>query len=329
MRRREFIALAGGASVAWPLSARAQQSTTRVYRVGSLATPSREQDLDYIRAFEEGLRSLGYRIGENVLIEYRFADGELERLPALAAELVRIGVDVMVTSANASTVAAMKATTTIPIVMALGVDPIGAGLVASLARPGGNVTGLAVDTGSEIFGKRFELLKEILPDLSRVGILWNPDFAPNRTRMTSMGETARALGLTPIPVEARGLNELEPAFATMVRERAHAFVMLGDGVLLHYRGQIGSVALKDRLPAASALRQDAEAGLLLAYEADFSDLYRQAAGCVDRIFKGGKPADQPIQQPTKFQLVVNIRTAKALGLEIPATLLARADEVIE
>ena len=329
MRRREFIALAGGASVAWPLSARAQQSTTRVYRVGSLATPSREQDLDYIRAFEEGLRSLGYRIGENVLIEYRFADGELERLPTLAAELVRIGVDVMVTSANASTVAAMKATTTIPIVMALGVDPIGAGLVASLARPGGNVTGLAVDTGSEIFGKRFELLKEILPDLSRVGILWNPDFAPNRTGMTSMGETARALGLTPIPVEARGLNELEPAFATMVRERAQAFVMLGDGVLLHYRGQIGSVALKDRLPAASALRQDAEAGLLLAYGADFSDLYRQAAGCVDRIFKGGKPADQPIQQPTKFQLVVNIRTAKALGLEIPATLLARADEVIE
>jgi ABC-type uncharacterized transport system substrate-binding protein len=329
MRRREFIAVAGGASLAWPLSARAQRSPARVYRVGSLATPSREQDLDYIRAFEEGLRSLGYRIGENVLIEYRFADGELERLPALAAELVRIGVDVMVTSANARTVAAMKATTTIPIVMALGVDPIGAGLVASLARPGGNVTGLAVDTGSEIFGKRFELLKEILPDLSRVGILWNPDFAPNRTRMTSMGETARALGLTPIPVEARGLNELEPAFATMVRERAHAFVMLGDGVLLHYRGQIGSVALKDRLPAASALRQDAEAGLLLAYEADFSDLYRQAAGCVDRIFKGGKPADQPIQQPTKFQLVVNIRTAKALGLEIPATLLARADEVIE
>jgi len=223
----------------------------------------------------------------------------------------------------------MKATTTIPIVMALGVDPVGARLVASLARPGGNVTGLAVDAGSEIFGKRFELLKEIVPNLSRVGILWNPDFAPNRTRMTSMGETARALGLTPIPVEARGLNELEQAFATMVRERALAFVILGDGVLLHHRGQIGIMALKNRLPAASALREDTEAGLLLAYGADFSDLYRQAAGFVDKIFKGAKPADLPIQQPTKFQLVVNIRTAKALGLEIPATLLARADLVIE
>jgi putative tryptophan/tyrosine transport system substrate-binding protein len=329
VRRRELVTLIGGAVAVWPLLARAQQSTVRVYRVGSLAVASREQNLDYIKALEEGLRSLGYRVGENVVIEYRFANGELERLPTLAAELVRLGVDVMVTASNANTVAAMKATTTIPIVMANGVDPVAAGLVASLARPGGNVTGLAVDAGSEIFGKRFELLKEILPDLSRVGILWNPDFAPNRTRLTSMGETARALGLTPIPVEARGLNELEHAFATMVRARAQAFVMLGDGVLFHYRGQIGIMALNNRLPAASALRQDAEAGLLLAYGADFSDLYRQAAGFVDRIFKGAKPAGLPIQRPTKFQLVVNLRTAKALGLEIPATLLARADEAIE
>jgi putative tryptophan/tyrosine transport system substrate-binding protein len=329
MRRREFIALAGGASVAWSLSARAQQLTARVYRVGGLAIASREQELHYMRAFEEGLRSLGYRIGENVVIEWRFAEGKLEQLPSLAGELVQLGVDVMVTASNANTVAAMRATTTIPIVMALGIDPIGAGLVASLRRPGGNVTGLAVDTGSEIFGKRFELLKEIFPELLRVGILWNPDFGPNRTRMTSMGETARTLGLTPIPIEARGLNELEHAFATMVRERAQAFVMLGDGVLLQYRGQIGSMALKNRLPAASALREDAEAGLLLAYGADFSDQYRKAAGLVDKIFKGAKPADLPIQQPTKFLLVVNIRTAKALGLEMPATLLARADEVIE
>jgi putative ABC transport system substrate-binding protein len=329
MRRREFIALAGGASVAWPLAVWAQQSTARSYRVGYLSIPSREQTLHYIKAFEEGLRSHGYRIGENVVIEYRFADAQLERLPTLAAELVRLGVDVMITSTNPNTVAAMKATTTIPIVMTLGVDPVGAGLVASLARPGGNVTGLAVDTGSEIFGKRFELLKEILPNLSRVSILWNPDVAPNRTRMTSMGETARAMGLTPIPVEARRPNELEHAFAIMVRERAQAFVMLGDSLLFHYRGKIGTMALKNRLLAASALREDAEAGLLLAYGAEFSDLYRQAAGFVDKIFKGAKPADLPIQQPTKFQLVINLRTAKALGLEIPATLLARADEVIE
>jgi putative ABC transport system substrate-binding protein len=327
MRRREFITLAGGA-VAWPLHVRAQQSA-RVYRVGSLAVASREQEHNYTRAFEEGFRSLGYRIGENIVIEYRFADGKLERLPTLAAELVRLDVDVMVTASNANTVAAMKATTTIPIVMALGVDPIGAGIVSSLARPGGQVTGLAVDTGSEIFGKRFELLREILPNLSRVSILWNPDFAPNRTRMTSMGETARSLGLMPIPVEARGPNELEHAFATMVRERAQAFIMLGDGVLLQYRSQIGAMALKNRLPAASALKEDAEAGLLLAYGADFPDLYRQAAKFVDKIFKGAKPAELPIQQPTKFRLLLNLRTAKALSLEIPPTLLARADEVIE
>src|SRR5690349_9735843 len=177
MKRREFIAGIAGGALAWPLSARAQQPTARVYRVGSLAVSSREQSLDYVRAFEDGLRGLGYRPGENLVIEYRFAEGELGRLPALAAELVRLGVDVIVTASNANTVAAMKATQTIPIVMALGVDPVGANLVASLARPVGNVTGLAVDAGSEIFGKRFELLKEIVPTLSRVAILWNPDFA--------------------------------------------------------------------------------------------------------------------------------------------------------
>ena len=329
MRRRELVTLIGGAVAVWPLLARAQQSAVKVYRVGYLASLSQEQSLHFIKALEEGLRSLGYRVGENVVIEYRFADGERERLPTLAAELVRLGVDVMVTSVNVNTAAVMKATTTIPIVMVLGVDPVGAGLVASLARPGGNVTGLAVDTGNEIFGKRFELLKEILPNLSRVGILWNPNAVLNRTRITSMGELARTLGLTPIPVEARGPNELEQAFAMMVREGAQAFVMLGDPVLFQYRGQIGSMALKNRLPAASALREDAEAGLLLAYGADFPDLYRRAAGFADKIFKGAKPADLPIQQPTKFQLVVNLRMAKALGLEIPATLLARADEVIE
>jgi putative tryptophan/tyrosine transport system substrate-binding protein len=329
MKRREFIAGIAGGALAWPLSARAQQPTARVYRVGSLAVSSREQSLDYVRAFEDGLRGLGYRPGENLVIEYRFAEGELGRLPALAAELVRLGVDVIVTASNANTVAAMKATQTIPIVMALGVDPVGANLVASLARPVGNVTGLAVDAGSEIFGKRFELLKEIVPTLSRVAILWNPDFAPNRTRLTSMGQTARALGLTPIPVEARGPNELDHAFAMIATERAQALVMLGDGVLLQHRDQIGNLVLENRLPAASALREDVESGLLLAYGADFSDLYRQAAGFVDRIFKGAKPGDLPIQQPTKFQLIFNLRTAKALGLELPATLLARADEVIE
>jgi putative tryptophan/tyrosine transport system substrate-binding protein len=208
MKRREFILALSGTAATWPLSARAQQPAGRVYRVGYLGIASREQQLHLVKAFEEGLRNLGYRVGENVVIEYRFANGEMERLPALAADLVRLGVDIIVTGGNPQTVAAMKATTTIPIVMITGVDPVSAGLVASLARPGGNVTGLAVDAGGEILGKRFELLKETLPNLSRLGILFNPDVAFTRTRRTSMGETARALGLTLVPVEARGWRHL-------------------------------------------------------------------------------------------------------------------------
>jgi len=330
MQRREFITLFGGTAATWPLAVRAQQPAGRVYRVGFLTIPSREQALPFIKAFEEGLRSLGYRVGENVVIEYRFANGEMDRLPANAADVVRLGVDIIVaTGTNPNTVAAMKATTTIPIVMTSSVDPVSTGLVASLARPGGNVTGFAADTGSEILGKRFELLKETLPNLSRVGILWNPDFAPNQDRLTSIREAVPALGLTLVPVEARGLDALEQAFAAMVGERAQAFVVLGDGVLFNYRGQIAVMALKNQLPAASTLREDAEAGLLLAYGADFRDLYRRAAVFVDKIFKGAKPADLPVEQPTKFELVINLKTAKALGIIVPPTLLTRADEVIE
>jgi ABC-type uncharacterized transport system substrate-binding protein len=330
MKRREFITLLGGATVAWPLAAPAQQPAGRVYRVGYLSIGSREQTLDFIKAFEEGLRSLGYRVGENVIIEYRFADGEIERLPANAADVVKLGVDIIVaTGAIPNTVAAMKATTTIPIVMTTGLDPVSAGLVASLARPGGNVTGLAVDAGGEILGKRFELLKETLPNLSRLGILFNPDVALTRTRQTSIAETARALGLTLVPVEARGPDALEEAFAIMVRERAQAFVMQGDSVLFNSRGQIAEMALRNRLPAASIQRELAEAGFLLTYGADIRDLYRRSAVFVDKIFKGAKPADLPVEQPTKFELVINLKTAKALGVEVPTSLLQRADEVIE
>ena len=333
MKRREFIALLGGTAATpaflWPLAARAQQPAGRVYRVGYLAIASREQQLHLSKAFEEGLRSLGYRVGENVVIEYRFANGQLELLPALAADLVRLGVDVIVTGVNPNTVAAMKATTTIPIVMANSADPVGAGLVASLARPGGNVTGFSSDPGDEINGKRLELLKDTLPNLSRVGILWNSDFAPNRNRLTSMREAAQALGLTLVPAEARGPDALEQAFATMVRERAQVLVVLSDGVLFNFRGQIGVMALRDRLPAISAVREYAEAGLLLTYGPDLPDLFRRSAVFVDKIFKGAKPADLPVQQPTKFEFVVNLKTAKALGVEVPPSVLARADQVIE
>jgi putative ABC transport system substrate-binding protein len=328
MQRRAFITLLGAAA-ALPLAVRAQQPAGRVYRIGYLSINSREQALYAVKAFEDGLRSLGYRVGENVVIEHRFANNELERLPALAADLVRLGVDIIVTGFNPITVAAMKATTTIPIVMTSSVDPVGTGLVASLARPGGNVTGLAVDAGGEILGKRFELLKETLPNLSRLGILFNPDVAYNQSRQTSMAETARALGLTLVPVEARGLDALEQAFAIMVRERAQAFVVQGDSVLGNYRGQIAEMALRNRLPAASIQRADADAGFLLGYGADIPDLSRRSAAFVDRIFRGAKPADLPVEQPTKFELVINLKTAKALGIDVPPSVLARADEVIE
>jgi putative ABC transport system substrate-binding protein len=329
MQRRDFVTLLGGTAATWPLAALAQQTVGRVYRVGYLTLASREQSLPVVRVLDEGLRSLGYRVGENTVIEYRFADGEMERLPALAADLVRLGANIILTTFNPITAAAMKATTTIPIVMINSIDPIGTGLIASLARPGGNVTGFSGDTGSEIFGKRLELMKEILPYLSRVGTLFNPNVAVNRSRLASMGETARVVGLTLVPVEARGLDELEQAFAVMVKERAQALVVQGDSVLFNCRGQIAELALANVLPAVSVVKEFAEAGVLLTYGPDLQDQFRRSAAFVDKIFKGAKPADLPVEQPTKFELVINLKTAKALGIIVPPTLLARADEVIE
>jgi putative tryptophan/tyrosine transport system substrate-binding protein len=329
MRRRDFITLLGGTAATWPLAVRAQQAAGRVYRVGYFGITSRERSLHLMKAFEEGLRSRGYRVGENVVIEYRFANGQLERLPALAADLVRLGVDIIVSGNNVTTVAAMKVTTTIPIVMSNSAEPVSAGFVASLARPGGNVTGFSSEPGDEIYGKRLEFLKETVPNLSRVGILWNPDFAPNLERLKSTRESSQALGLTLVPAEARELDALEQAFATMLRERAQVLVVLSDGVLFNCRGRIGVTAVRNRLPAISAVREYAEAGLLLSYGIDLPDQYRRSAVFVDKIFNGAKPADLPVELPTKFELVINLKTAKALGLTIPPTLLARADEVIE
>ena len=328
MRRRKFLTLLGGAA-SLPLATHAQQPGGRVYRVGYLAIASREQQVHLSRAFEGGLRSLGYRIGENVVIEYRYANGQLERLPALATDLVRLGVDVIVSGNPANTAAAMNATGTIPIVMTNSSDPVDAGLIASLARPGGNVTGFSSDTGDEINGKRLELLKDALLNLTRVGILWNPDFARNQSRLTSMRQARDALGLTLVPAEARGLDALERAFEAMANERAQLLVLLSDGLMFNGRGQIALLAAKNRLPAISAVREYAEAGLLLTYGPDLADLFRRSAVFVDNIFKGAKPGDLPVEQPIKFELVVNLKTAKALGLTIVQSLLARADEVIE
>ncbi|WP_164939726.1 ABC transporter substrate-binding protein [Bradyrhizobium zhanjiangense] len=323
------MGLIGGAAATWPLGARAQQPARSVYRVGYLASASREQTLRNVGAFEAGLRSLGYRVGENVVIEYRFADGDMGRLPALATEVAGLGVDVIVSGTNATTVAAMKATRTIPIVMANSAEPVSAGLVASLARPGGNVTGFSSEPGDEINGKRLEFLKDILPNLSRVGILWNPDFAPNQDRLTSLREVAQALALTLVPVEARGPDILEQAFATMVGERAQVLLVLSDGVLFNHRGLIGVMAVRNRLPAISAVREYAEAGFLLSYGIDLPDQFRRSATFVDKIFRGAKPGDLPVERPTKYELVINLQTAKALGINMPPTVLTWADVVIE
>ncbi|MCK1719943.1 ABC transporter substrate-binding protein [Bradyrhizobium sp. 141] len=323
------MGLIGGAAATWPLGARAQQPARWVYRIGYLASASREQTLRNVRAFEAGLRSLGYRVGENVVIEYRFADGDIGRLAALATEVAGLGVDVIVSGTNATTVAAMKATRTIPIVMANCAEPVSAGLVASLARPGGNITGFSSEPGDEINGKRLEFLKDTLPNLSRVGILWNPDFAPNQDRLASLREAAKALGLTLVPAEARGSDILEQAFATMVSERAQVLVVLSDGVLFNHRGLIGVMAVRNRLPAISAVRDYAEAGFLLSYGTDLPDQFRRSATLVDKILKGTKPGDLPVERPTKYELVINLQTAKALGINMPPALLTRADVVIE
>jgi putative ABC transport system substrate-binding protein len=312
-----------------PLAAEAQQ-TGKVYRIGYLQTSTREEQLHLVKAFEDGLRDLGYRVGQNAVIEYRFAEARPERLPGLAADLVRLNVDVIVTGINSNTAAAKKATTTIPIVMANSVDPVGAGFVASLARPGGNVTGVTQDTGDEVFGKRLELLKEILPPRSRVwAVLWNPTFAPNQGRWKATTDAARKLGLTLLSAEMRGLGDLEPALASITKKRAGGLVVMSDGVLFTYRRQIGSIAVKYRLPAISTVSEYAEAGLLLTYGASLPGLWYRSATYVDKILRGSKPGDLPVEQPTKFELVINLKTARALGLAIPPSLLQRADQVLE
>src|SRR5712675_1778181 len=257
MKRREFIAAVSGVVAALPLAARAQQPAGRVYRVGYLAGGSRQTQLNLMKAFDEGLRSLGYRVGQNIVIEYGFADGEVQRLPALAADMVRLGVDVIVSGNSLSTAAAMKATTTIPIVMTSSADPVSAGLVASLARPGGNVTGFSLDGGNEgeMQGKRLGLLKEALPNLTRVGMLWNPDGWLDPARLASMRDVTQPLGLEVVAVEARGLDSLEHAFAMMVRDQMQAFIVVADTVLFNYRQQIGVMALKNRLPSTYSLKE--------------------------------------------------------------------------
>ncbi|MBI3371979.1 MAG: ABC transporter substrate-binding protein [Betaproteobacteria bacterium] len=326
MNRRDTVLALLGLGAA-PLAG--AQQTGKTYRVGYLQTSSRKQQLHLVKAFEDGLVDHGYRIGQNIIIEYRFADGNVERLPGLAAELAQLKVDVFLTGANPPTVAARQSTKSIPIVMAFGNDPVGSGLVASLARPAGNITGLTSDTGDEIYGKRLELLREVVPKLSRVAVLWNADYAPNRNRLKLMNEIAPKLKLELLSKEMRGPDDFKTVFDAIANERVHALLLMLDTMVFNYRDRIGSLVTKHRLPAISEAGDLADAGLLLTYGVNARDLWRQAAAYVDKILKGANPADLPVAQPTKFELVVNLKTAKALGLKIPQSVLLRVDRAIE
>ena len=325
--RREFIATLAGGLVAAPLAAEAQQAA-KVPRIGylfsNLATPSHLWE-----AFRQGLRDLGYVEGRNVVIEYRDAEGKLDRLPALAAELVALKVDVIVAPATPATVAAKQATKTIPIVFAVVSDPVTSGLVTSLARPGGNVTGLTV-LEPELVGKRLELLKQVVPGVSRVAVLWHPGAVGERTEKDVLKEAeaaARALGVPLQFVEARGPADFDRAFLDMTRASAGALTVLESTVFFVERRHLVDLAAKNRLPAVYGLREFVDAGGLMAYGPNQPDLFRRAATYVDKILKGAKPGDLPVEQPTKFELVINLKTAKDLGLTIPPSLLQRAEVI--
>jgi len=309
-----------------PLPAEAQ-APGKVPRIGFLSPISSTND-PRLEAFLQGLRDLGYVEGKTIAIEYRFAEGRSEGLPALAAELVRLKVEVIVTAAPAATEAARQATSTIPIVFGVSGDPVAVGLVASLARPGGNITGLA-SIAPEVVGKELELLKEVAPKVSQVAILQNSSNPGHPVVLRQAEGAARALGVQLHIVQARTPPEIDAAFTAMRSQRVGGVLVLRDALFLAERAQIAALAAKSRLPAVYGFREQAEAGGLMAYGASVPAMYRRAATYVDKILKGAKPADLPVEQPTKFELVINLKTAKALGLTIPPSLLQRADEVIQ
>jgi putative tryptophan/tyrosine transport system substrate-binding protein len=326
IRRRQFITLLGSAAAAWPLAAHAQQAG-KLPTIGFLVPGTPSSHGQWFAALVQRLRELGWIEGRTVAIEYRWAEGRTERFDEIAAEFVRRKVDVIVTSGTAGGVAAKQATSVIPIVFAAAGDPLGTGLVASLARPGGNVTGLSIQQ-TDLVGKRLELLREVIPGLRRLAMLVN---VGNPLAVVERGEVqaaARTLGLDFITLEIRRGEDITPAFEAL-KGRAEALYVAGEPLILTNRARINTLALVARLPAIYGQREYVEPGGLMSYGPNFPDLFRRAADYVDKILRGAKPADIPVEQPTKFDLIINLTTAKALGLEMPPTLLARADEVIE
>jgi putative tryptophan/tyrosine transport system substrate-binding protein len=324
VKRREFITLLGGAA-AWPLAARAQQRT-RLPTIGVLGVSTSFNWSQWTAAFVERLGELGWSDGRNVAIEYRWADGRGERFTEIAAEFVRLNVDVIVTVGSA-VVAAKQVTSTIPIVFAIAVDPVGTGIVASLARPGGNATGLSTQT-TELAGKRVELLREVFPGLRTFAIIANVGYSGSVLEIAEVQSAARKVGLEVDVLGVQRAEDIAPAFK-MRKDEAQALYVSPDALVNANHAFINRLALEARLPTLHPFRDYLEAGGLMSYGANNVDLFRRTGDFVDKILKGAKTADLPVEQPTKFELVINLKTAKALGLEIPPILLARADEVIE
>jgi putative ABC transport system substrate-binding protein len=327
MRRREFITLLGGATVAasvtWPLAARAQQPG-KIWRMGFIAH-GYERFYDALFA---GLRVLGYVEGRNLTVERRYAEGRAERFPEFAAEMVRLNVDIIIVVTTPAALALKQATRTIPIVFPNAINPVETGVVASLAHPGGNVTGGAAQT-AVLSAKRLEILKEVMPALARGAVLWNGANPALGPAWRETQAAARALGVTLAPHELRDVKDLEAAFATMARERPDVFIVLQDALTLQHRQEIIDFAINERLPGMFVAREWVALGGLMSYGESLAEMYRRGAYFVDRILKGANPAELPVEQVTKFELVLNLKTAKAIGLTIPETILVRADEVIE
>ena len=326
MRRREFVALLGSTALAWPIPARAQQGG-KLATIGLLGSGTAAAQSQWTAAFVQRLRELGWTEGRNVTIEYRWAEGRSERFAELAAEFVRLKVDVILTHNTPPVIAAKQATSVIPIVFATAADPVDTGLVASLARPGSNVTGLSSQT-TDLASKRIELLREVVPGLRQLAFLSQPDNPYVVFDMRQAESAARRLGLETASLEIRRAEDIAPAFEEL-KGRAEALYILPDPLLFTHRLRINTLALGARLPTMHLLREYVEASGLMSYGPNWSDQWRRAADYVDKILRGAKPADLPVEQPTKFDLIINLTTAKALGLMIPEAFLLRGDEIIE